>query len=152
MTPRLTNSASTLSQESRWLPMPAPPASACCGWIPKTATAGKSSWPAKRAGFPGVMEAAGIEPASADAPGERLQAYSAIESRPTAGGGRPTGGPAILWCRAPGDWLSLGAEPVIWRRYPSHGPSSERRRYLTTLGGECEIWLRTCFCLPVDLR
>jgi len=25
---------------------------------------------------------------------------------------RPTDGLAILWCRAPGDWLSLGAEPV----------------------------------------
>ena len=58
---------------------------------------------------------------------------------------RPTDGLAILSCRASGDWLSLGAEPVIWRRYPSHGPNSERRRYLTRLGGECEIVLRTCF-------
>src|SRR5207302_8372927 len=76
---------------------------------------------------------------------ERLQACSAIGSRPTAGGGRPTGGPAILLCRALGDWLSLRAEPVSWRRYPNHGPNSERRRYLTRLGGECEIVLRTCF-------
>jgi hypothetical protein len=55
----------------------------------------------------------------------------------------PTAGLAILWCRASGDWLSLGAEPVFWRRYPNHGPSSERRRYLV-LGSECEIVLRTC--------
>src|SRR5205823_13306464 len=55
-----------------------------------------------------------------------------------------TGGPAILDCRALGDWLSLRAEPVSWRRYPNHGPNSERRRYLTRLGGECEIVLRTC--------
>src|SRR3954468_6448462 len=39
---------------------------------------------------------------------------------------------ALLRCRA-----------RCWRRYPSHGPSSERRRYLTRLGGECEIVLRT---------
>src|ERR671929_166976 len=58
---------------------------------------------------------------------------------------RPTDGLAILRCRASGDWLSFGAEPVRWRRYPSHGPSSERRRHLTELGGECEIVLRTCF-------
>ena len=44
-----------------------------------------------------------------------------------------------------GDWLSLRAEPVSWRRYPNHGPNPERRRYLTRLGGECEIVLRTCF-------
>ncbi len=31
-----------------------------------------------------------------------------------------------------------------WRRIPSHGPKTERRRYLTRLGGECEIVLRTC--------
>ena len=56
---------------------------------------------------------------------------------------RPTAGLAILRCRASGDWLSLGAEPVGWRRYPSHGPSSERRRYLTRLGSECEFVIRT---------
>ena len=28
-------------------------------------------------------------------------------------GSRPTDGLAILWCRASGDWLSLGAEPVF---------------------------------------
>ena len=28
-------------------------------------------------------------------------------------GNRPTGGLAILRCRASGDWLSLGAEPVF---------------------------------------
>jgi hypothetical protein len=58
---------------------------------------------------------------------------------------RPTDGLAILWSPASGDWLSLGGEPVGWRRIPSHGPKTERRRYLTRLGGECEIVLRTCF-------
>jgi len=28
-------------------------------------------------------------------------------------GSRPTTGLAILWCRASGDWLSVGAEPVF---------------------------------------
>ena len=28
-------------------------------------------------------------------------------------GSRPTAGLAILWSRASGDWLSLGAEPVF---------------------------------------
>jgi len=46
--------------------------------------------------------------------------------RPPAGDSRPIDELAILWCRASGDWLSLGAEPVFWHRYPSHGPSSER--------------------------
>ena len=37
---------------------------------------------------------------------------------------RPTVGLAILKCRASGDWLSFGAEPDRWRRFPSLGPSS----------------------------
>src|SRR3954449_11019741 len=45
-------------------------------------------------------------------------------------GSRPTSGLAILWCRASGDWLSLGAEPVSDAANPSHGPSSERRASL----------------------
>ena len=40
----------------------------------------------------------------------------------------PPDGLAILRCRASGDWLSLGAEPDRWRRYPDLGPSPERRR------------------------
>ena len=76
---------------------------------------------------------------------EPLQACPALHFRPAAGGRRPTDGLAILWSPAPGDWLSLGGEPVGWRRIPSHGPKTERRRYLTRLGGECEIVLRTCF-------
>ena len=36
---------------------------------------------------------------------------------------RPPDGLAILWCRAPGDWLSLGAEPVRWRRLRATGPT-----------------------------
>ena len=74
----------------------------------------------------------------------KLRQPFAFARRPV--GCRPTDGLAILRCRALGDWLSLGAEPVSWRRCPSHGPSSERRRYLVfRLGGECEIVLRTCF-------
>jgi len=41
---------------------------------------------------------------------------------------RPTDGLAILKCRASGDWLSLGAEPERWRRFPGLGPSQVRRR------------------------
>ena len=66
---------------------------------------------------------------------------------------RPTAGLAILRCRALGDWLSRRAEPVRWRRYPSHGPSSERRRSPNCqLGSECEIVLRTYVGFPVVLR
>ncbi len=43
---------------------------------------------------------------------------------------RPTDGLAILKRRAAGDWLSLGAEPERWRRYPGLGPNQERRRQL----------------------
>ena len=39
------------------------------------------------------MEAAGIEPASADAPNRASTSVVRLESRPTAGGERPTGGP-----------------------------------------------------------
>ena len=49
-------------------------------------------------------------------------------------------GPAILSCRAPGDWLSLGAEPVRWRRPESRaqlGGASPSSSY--ELGSECEI-------------
>ena len=43
---------------------------------------------------------------------------------------RPTDGLAILKRRTAGDWLSLGAEPERWRRYPGLGPNQERRRQL----------------------
>ena len=76
---------------------------------------------------------------------EPLQACPALSLHPPAGCRPPTDGLAILWSPAPGDWLSLGGEPVRWRRIPSHGPKTERRRYLTRLGSECEIVLRTCF-------
>jgi hypothetical protein len=36
---------------------------------------------------------------------------------------RPTDALAILSRRAPGDWLSLGAEPVRWRRLRATGPA-----------------------------
>jgi len=54
-------------------PMPALPASAAAAPNRKTIRA-KSSWPAQRAGLRSGVEAAGIEPASAVAPAERLQA------------------------------------------------------------------------------
>ena len=61
---------------------------------------------------------------------------------------RPTDGLAILQRRAPGDWLSLGAEPVRWRLVRATGPTrggvATLGRYL---GGECEITrIRTCVC------
>src|SRR5712691_13564184 len=68
-------------------------------------------------------------------------------------GSRPTAGLAILRCRAPGDWLSLGAEPVCWRRSgPRAQPGGASPLTLYELGSECElILIRTCV-LPVDLR
>jgi hypothetical protein len=98
---------------------------------------------AKRPDLPALWRRRESNPRPRTHRSEPLQACSAVGSRPTAGGGRPTGGPAILWCRALGDWLSLRAEPVRWRRYPNHGPSPERRRYLTRLGSECEVLVRT---------
>src|SRR5581483_7895391 len=66
---------------------------------------------------------------------------------------RPTVALAILQCRASGDWLSLCAEPVSWRR---SGPRAQLGGASPTssyeLGSECEITrIRICF-LPVDLR
>jgi hypothetical protein len=53
---------------------------------------------------------------------------------------RPTVALAILQCRASGDWLSLGAEPVSWRR---SGPRAQLGGASPTssyeLGSECEI-------------
>jgi hypothetical protein len=56
------------------------------------------------------VEAAGIEPASADAPNRASTSVVRLESHPTAGGGRPTGGPAILWVSRLGRWS------FPWRR------------------------------------
>ena len=56
---------------------------------------------------------------------------------------RPTAGPAILWSRASGDWLSFGASPFL---SPLTEPRAElgATRHLTRLGGECEVVVRTC--------
>ena len=55
------------------------------------------------------MEAAGIEPASVSRPGKASTSLGCLGFRPPAGDSRPPDGLAILWCRASGDWLSLGA-------------------------------------------
>src|SRR5438270_1724288 len=59
---------------------------------------------------------------------------------------RPTVALAILQCRASGDWLSLCAEPVSWRRSEPRaqlGGASPTRSY--ELGSECAITrLRLC--------
>ena len=57
-----------------------------------------------------LVEAAGIEPASADAPDRASTSVVRLESHPTAGGERPTGGPAILWMSR------LGRLALPWRR------------------------------------
>src|SRR5881397_2199530 len=56
---------------------------------------------------------------------------------------RPTAGPAILWSHASGDWLSFGASPLL---APLPEPRAElgATRYLTRLGSECEVVVRTC--------
>jgi len=62
-----------------------------------------------RAGLRSGVEAAGIEPASANRSERASTSVGRLRFRPPAGDSRPTDGLAILWCRASGDWLSLGA-------------------------------------------
>jgi hypothetical protein len=76
---------------------------------------------------------------------EPLQACPAIGFRPPAGS-------QAAYRRASHPLESRSGRLALprrqarcWRRIPSHGPKTERRRYLTRLGGECEIVLRTCF-------
>jgi hypothetical protein len=62
-------------------------------------------------------------------------------------GSRPTDGLAILWCRASGDWLSLGAEPVSDAATRATGRArSDALRYGLGSESECGVVLRTC-CL-----
>jgi len=73
----------------------------------------------------GIMEAAGIEPASADAPDRASTSVVRLDSHPTAGGERPTGGPAILWVSRLGRW-ALPRRRARWLAPgrdlgPSHG-------------------------------
>src|SRR5215207_8131743 len=90
------------------------------------------------------MEAAGIEPASADAPERASTSLS-------CGFVSPAGRLQATYRRASHPLESRSGRLALprrrarcWRRIPSHGPKTERRRYLTRLGGECEIVLRTC--------
>ena len=80
-------------------------AAECAGSSPPPAPEGRT----RRA----IMEAAGIEPASVCRPGKASTSVGCLGFRPPAGDNRPTDALAILWCRASGDWLSLGAEPVF---------------------------------------
>src|SRR6476661_6528288 len=60
-------------------------------------------------------------------------------------GSRPTSGLAILWCRASGDWLSLGAEPVSDAATRATGRArSDALRYGLGSESECVCVLRTC--------
>src|SRR3989440_12501183 len=60
-------------------------------------------------------------------------------------GSRPTAGLAILWCRASGDWLSLGAEPVSDAATRATGRArSDALRYGLGSESECVCVLRTC--------
>ena len=62
-------------------------------------------------------------------------------------GSRPTAGLAILWCRASGDWLSLGAEPVSDAATRATGRArSDALRYGLGSESECGVVLRTCVC------
>jgi hypothetical protein len=59
-------------------------------------------------------------------------------------GSRPTDGLAILWCRASGDWLSLGAEPVSDAATRATGRTrSDALRYGLGSESECVFVLRT---------
>src|SRR5919202_184175 len=93
--------------------------------------------PRSGAGLRSRVEAAGIEPASADAPGGASTSLGCLSLHPAAGDSRPTAGLAILWCRASGDWLSLGAEPVSDAATRATGRArSDALRY--RLGSESE--------------
>src|SRR5438477_4987180 len=55
-------------------------------------------------------------------------------------GSRPTAGLAILWCRASGDWLSLGAEPVSDAATRATGRArSDALRYGLGSDSECVV-------------
>ena len=59
-------------------------------------------------------------------------------------GSRPTDGLAILWRRASGDWLSLGAEPVSDAATRATGRArSDALRYGLGSESECGVVLRT---------
>jgi len=59
-------------------------------------------------------------------------------------GSRPIDGLAILWCRASGDWLSLGAEPVSDAATRATGRArSDALRYGLGSESECGVVLRT---------
>jgi hypothetical protein len=93
-----------------------------------------------------VVEAAGIEPASADAP-DRASTSVVPDSDSPAGRFRDDtpAGLAILKCRAAGDWLSLGAEPDVGAAFPTSGRAgcdvASPKGYL---GSDCEFVLRIC--------
>ena len=92
------------------------------------------------------VEAAGIEPASADAPG-RASTSVVPDSDSPAGRFRDDtpDGLAILESRAAGDWLSLGAEPDVGAAFPASGRAgcdvASPKGYL---GSDCEFVLRIC--------
>jgi hypothetical protein len=92
------------------------------------------------------VEAAGIEPASADAP-DRASTSVVPDSDSPAGRFRDDtpDGLAILECRAAGDWLSLGAEPDVGAAFPASGRAgcdvASPKGYL---GSDCEFVLRIC--------
>ncbi len=99
------------------------------------------------------MEAAGIEPASAAAPGRASTSLACAlisPGRPVRR--RPTAGPAILSSHPSGDWLSFGASPLSDAASRATGPA--RGDALPNyLGSECEITIRTyvvpgCFTRP----
>ena len=76
---------------------------------------------------------------------ERLQACPAIWIRPPAGSQAAHRRASHPLESRSGQLALPRRQARCWRRIPSHGPKTERRRYLTRLGSECEIVLRTCF-------
>ena len=98
-----------------------------------------------------LVEAGGIEPPSAVAPGRASTSVACAlisPGRPVRR--RPTAGPALLWSHPSGEWLSFGASP-----FSDAGSLTTGRvrgdASPNYLGGECEILIRT-YVVPVDLR
>ena len=101
--------------------------------------------------FERSMEAGGIEPPSAVAPGRAsTSVVCALISPGRPVRRRPTAGPALLLSHPSGEWLSFGASPLSDAGSLTTGRvrGDASPNYL---GSECEILIRT-YVFPVDLR
>src|SRR5438105_10676846 len=106
----------------------------------------KSAWCAKRNGLPAMSGGGGNRTRVRGRTGQNLYKRSPpldLARRPEADA-LPAGQPSFdvaLWAIG----SPSAPSPLVGAATRTTGPNPERRRYLTRLGGECEIVLRTCF-------